>query len=116
MIKLLDLLHMTQAFSTLRILAPGPIAAFIEAFEFLAGIFLIVGLFSRIAALGLVIDMTAACILADRAALFSLLSDPRKFSSVDLFIFLFVGLLILIFGPGKISVDALWGRSYATTS
>jgi putative oxidoreductase len=111
MIKLLDLAHMTQAFASLGVWAPGPTATFVGAFEFVGGILLVVGLLTRIIALGLVIDMTAAYLVADRDAFLSFLSDPHRFSSVDPFIFFFIGLLILIFGPGKISVDAFWGRS-----
>jgi len=38
-----------------------------------------------------------------------LFSDPGKFYAADLFTFLFASLLILVFGPGKISLDALIG-------
>ena len=53
-------------------------------------------------------------ITADRAALFSIFSDPGKFYASDAYTFLFASVLILIFGPGKISVDYaigyLWRR------
>jgi putative oxidoreductase len=105
-IKLSDLADMTREFAALGVWVPGPTATFVGTFEFLSGILLAVGLFSRITALGLVIDMTAAYLLADRDAFFSLFSDPHKFSSAYPFIFFFIGLLILIFGPGKISIDS----------
>ena len=79
---------------------------------------LIVGLGSRLVALPLVIDMIVAYITADREALFSIVSSPDKFMAAAPFTFLVASLIILIFGPGKASVDALlagrlWGRRIA---
>lgn len=105
--KLHNLANVTQFFASLGLPAPGPTATFVATFEFVGGILLAVGFLSRIAALGLVIDMTTAYIVADRAAFLSFFSDPNKFAAADPFVFFFVGLLILIFGPGKISIDAL---------
>jgi putative oxidoreductase len=108
--KLHNLAHVTEFFASLGLPAPGATATFVSAFEFVGGVLLAVGLLSRIAALGLVIDMTTAYITADREAFLSFFTDPGKFYSADPFIFLFVGLLILILGPGKLSVDALVQR------
>ena len=99
-----------RLFASLGLPAPGTTATFVATFEFVGGVLLAVGLLSRIAALGLVIDMTTAYITADREAFLSFFADPGKFYSADPFIFLFVGLLILILGPGKLSVDALVQR------
>jgi putative oxidoreductase len=104
--KLHNLGNVTQFFGSLGLPAPGATATFVASFEFAGGILLAVGLLSRIAALGLVIDMTTAYIVADRQAFLSFFSDPNKFAAADPFVFFFVGLLILILGPGKISVDA----------
>ncbi|MFZ0522237.1 MAG: DoxX family protein [Candidatus Acidiferrales bacterium] len=108
--KLHNLGHVTEFFASLGLPAPGPTATFVATFEFVGGVLLAVGLLSRLAALGLVIDMTTAYITADREAFLSFFADPGKFYSADPFIFLFVGLLILILGPGKLSVDALVQR------
>ncbi len=108
--KLHNLPHVTEFFASLGLPAPAFTAAFVSSFEFLAGILLALGLLSRIAALGLVIDMTMAYLTADRESFLAFFSNPGKFSGADPFIFLFVGLLILIFGPGKISLDALFAR------
>jgi putative oxidoreductase len=105
--KLHNLAHVTEFFASLNLPAPGPTATFVATFEFLGGILLAIGLFSRIAALGFVIDMTTAYITADREAFLSFFADPGKFYNADPFVFLLVGLLILIFGPGKVSVDTL---------
>jgi putative oxidoreductase len=103
----------SEFFASLSLPAPGPTATFVASFEFVGGILLAIGLLSRIAALGLVIDMTTAYITADREAFLSFFADPGKFYNADPFIFLLVGLLILIFGPGKVSVDTLVQRFVA---
>ena len=108
--KLHNLAHVTQFFASLGLPAPGPTAAFVSTFEFVAGIFLALGLLSRITALGMVIDMSMAYGIADRESLLAFFSDPGKFYNADPFIFLFVGLLVLIFGPGKLSLDTLLRR------
>jgi putative oxidoreductase len=108
--KLHNLPHVTQFFASLGLPAPAFTAAFVSGFEFTAGILLAVGLLSRIAALGLVIDMTMAYLLGDRDSFLAFFSNPGKFYGADPFIFLFVGLIILIFGPGKLSLDTLLKR------
>ena len=109
--KLHNLSHVTEFFASLGLPAPGATATFVATFEFVGGILLAIGLLSRIAALGFVIDMFMAYVTADREALASFFSDPGKFYNADPFIFFFVGLIILIFGPGNIAVDALIERA-----
>lgn len=109
--KLHNLPHVTEFFSSLGLPAPGPTAAFVSSFEFVCGILLALGLLSRIAALGLTIDMLTAYWTADHEALLAFISNPDKFQNAASFIYLFVGLLILIFGPGKFALDTLLKRS-----
>jgi putative oxidoreductase len=109
--KLHSLPHVTEFFASLGLPAPGFTATFVATFEFVGGILLALGLLSRITALGIVIDMFMAYWTADRASLLSFFSDPGKFSDAAPFIFLFVGLIILIFGPGKLSLDTLIDRT-----
>jgi uncharacterized membrane protein YphA (DoxX/SURF4 family) len=100
-------------FTSLGIPLPAFNAYFVSSLEFVGGALLFLGLGSRIIALPLTIDMLVAYITADREALFSIFSDPGKFYASDAY-FLFASVLILIFGPGKISVDYaigyLWRR------
>jgi len=105
--KLHNLSHVTEFFASLGLPAPHATATFVSSFEFICGILLALGLLSRIAALGLTIDMFTAYWTADHAALLAFISDPDKFQNAASFIYLFVGLLILIFGAGKISLDHL---------
>jgi putative oxidoreductase len=106
-------LHDTQKvigfFTQLGIPAPALNAYFVSALEFGGALLLILGLGSRLIALPLVIDMIVAYITADREALFSIFSDPDKFTAAAPYTFLVASLIVLIFGPGKASVDALIG-------
>jgi putative oxidoreductase len=110
--KLHNLTHVTEFFSSLGLPAPGFTAAFVSSVEFIGGILLAVGLFSRFVGLVLTIDMLMAYITADRQALFSIFSNPDKFTAADPYTILFAALIILIFGPGKISLDTLLLRRY----
>jgi putative oxidoreductase len=113
--KLHNLPHVTEFFSSLGLPAPGFTATFVSSFEFVCGILLALGLLSRIAALGLTIDMFTAYWTADHEALLAFVSNPDKFQNAASFIYLFVGLLILIFGAGKISLDHLLARTVRKT-
>jgi putative oxidoreductase len=53
--------------------------------------------------------MLVAYITADREALFSIFPDPGKFYAADLYTFFFTALLVLVFGPGKISMASALG-------
>jgi putative oxidoreductase len=108
--KLHNIPRVTEFFASLGLPAPGPTAIFVSSTELVVGILLAVGLASRIAAFALTVDMTVAYITADRVALLSFLSDPGKFYNADPYTFLFAALLILIFGPGKLSADTLLER------
>jgi len=104
--KLHDLDKVTSYFTDLGIPLPHANAIFVSGLEFLGGFLLILGLASRPTALLLTIDMIVAFILGDREALGSIFSDPDKFYAAAPYTFLFASLIVLIFGPGKVSVDA----------
>jgi len=91
----------------------GLSAPFIVGLEFLGGILIMLGLGSRLIALLLTCDMLVAFIAADREALFSIFSDPDNFCAATPYTFLIAFLIVLIFGPGRLSLDALptkhWG-------
>ena len=108
--KLHRLDQVTQFFTSLGIPAAGLNAGFISGLELVGGVLLAVGLATRPVALLFVGDMLVAYITADRAAFFSVFSDPDKFVGAAPFAFLCASLLILIFGPGRFSLDALAGR------
>jgi len=105
--KLTDIEKVIRFFTDLGIPAPALNAYFVSALEFGGGVLLILGLGSRLIALPLVIDMIVAYITADREALFSILSNPDKFTAAAPYTFLVASLIVLIFGPGRFSLDAL---------
>src|SRR4029077_6052517 len=108
--KLHDIGKVIGFFTDLRIPAPGLNAYFVSALEFGGGLLLGFGLGSRLLALLLAVDMIVAYIMADREALFSIISNPDKFTSAAPYTFLFASLLVLIFGPGRFSLDTLLTR------
>ncbi len=110
--KLHNLGRVAGFFSSLGLPAPGFTATFVSSIEFVGGLLLVIGLFSRFFGLVIAIDMLMAYIMADREALFSFLSDPGKFYVADPYTFLFAALLILIFGPGKYALDSYLLRRY----
>jgi putative oxidoreductase len=106
--KLHSLDKVTDFFTSLNLPAPHATAVFVSGFEFTAGILLALGLLSRITALGIFIDMLVAYLTADHDSFVLFFSDPDKFTGAAPFLYFFVALLILIFGPGFISLDTLF--------
>jgi putative oxidoreductase len=107
--KLHHLDKVTDFFTSLNLPMPAQTALAISCLEFFGGIFLAIGLVSRLTALVLTINMLMAYITADREALFSIFSDPDKFYAATPYTFLIASLLILIFGPGRLALDSLLG-------
>jgi len=108
--KLHNLEKVTEFFTSLNLPMPAQMAVAISCLEFFGGIFLSIGLLSRMTALVLTINMIMAYVTADREALFSFFSEPDKFSAAAPYVFLIASLIILIFGPGRICVDTLLRR------
>ena len=104
--KLHYLSNVGEYFATLGLPVPAQMAVFIACVEFFGGIFLALGLSSRVTALVLTVNLTMAYVIGDREALFSFFSDPDKFTAAAPFAFLMVALIVLIFGAGRISADA----------
>lgn len=103
--KLHHLSNVGDYFATLGLPMPAQMAVFIACVEFFGGIFLGLGLASRITGLVLTVNLTMAYVIGDREALLSFFSDPDKFIAAAPFAFLIVSLIVLIFGAGKISAD-----------
>lgn len=108
--KLHNLSQIAGFFTSLNLPFPAFTAAFVAWVEFLGGILLILGLFSRLTGLVLSINMFVAYWTADHEALKSIFSDPGKFYVADPYTFLFASLMVLIFGAGVFSVDWLVGK------
>jgi putative oxidoreductase len=107
--KLTHLDRVTQFFTTLGLPAPGMTALMIAQVEFAGGIFLVLGLGSRLISLALFINMTMAYLSVsdDRVNFSHILSKPDDFYGATPFTYWFAALLILIFGPGFFAADTL---------
>ena len=103
--KLHHLSNVGEYFATLGLPMPAQMAVFISCVELFGGIFLALGLASRITGLVLSVNLTMAYVIGDREALLSFFSDPDKFIAAAPFAFLMVALMVLIFGAGRISAD-----------
>lgn len=105
--KLHNLGKVTDFFTSLNLPAPAFTATAISTLELVGGILLFLGVAARLIAIPLTINMLMAYITADREALFSVLSDPDKFYAAAPYTFLIASLIVLIFGPGRFSIDKL---------
>ena len=108
--------EVTGFFTQLGIPLPGAAAVFIAVLEFAGGLLFAAGLGSRLIALLFVGDMTAAYILADRGAVASIFQDPDKFYAAAPYTFLVAALIVLIFGPGRFSLDAVLAKRFAANA
>jgi putative oxidoreductase len=105
--KLHNIARITGFFASLNIPFPSLSAHFIAGLELVGGILLILGLGSRLISLLLTANMLTAYWTADREALASIFSDPGKFYVADPYTFLFASLMVLVFGAGLFSLDAV---------
>jgi putative oxidoreductase len=112
--KLHHLDKVTEFFTSLNLPMPAQTAVAISCLEFFGGIFLAIGLLSRLTSLALTINLIVAYITADREALFSVFSDPDKFYAAAPYTFLVASVIVLLFGPGKFAVDTALNRWFPT--
>ncbi len=110
--KLSNIQRVIGFFKSLGIPAPHINAYFVSSLECFGGLLLIVGLASRPIALMVTISMCVAYVSADLEAVASIFSDPDKFVKADPFPFLMAALIVLVFGPGLISIDAFLQRVF----
>jgi putative oxidoreductase len=108
--KLSNIAKVIEFFTGLGIPAPAANAYFVSSLECFGGLLLIIGLASRPIALMVVISMCVAYLTGDFEAVKSIFSDPDKFVKADPFPFLLTALIVLAFGPGLLSIDALLKR------
>ena len=111
--KLHSIPRVTDFFASLNIPFPHANAVLVSNLEFFGGILLILGLASKFTGLLLTGNMLVAYVTADREALSSVFSDPGKFYVADPYTFLFASLIVLIFGAGVFSLDAVIKRMAA---
>jgi len=105
--KLMNLDKTTAYFTDLHLPLPKLNAIAAGSVECLGGLFLLVGLGSRLVSVPLIFTMIVAYATGDSEALHGIFRDPDKFTEAAPFLFLFASLIIFLFGPGKLSLDAL---------
>ena len=89
--KLSNIDRFIMFFRSLGLPFPEYLLPVVGSLELVGGFLLILGLFSRLIALPLTVNMLMAYLLANREAFVSLFSDPSKFYSADPYTFLFAG-------------------------
>jgi putative oxidoreductase len=108
--KLTHLDRTAGYFESLNLPLPKVNAIMAGGTECVGGALLALGLFARPAAVPLIFTMLVAYWTADREALNAIVSDTDKFVTAAPFLFLLAALIVLVFGPGKLSLDALLGK------
>jgi putative oxidoreductase len=94
----------------LHIPMPVANAYFVASLECFGGLLLLVGLASRLICIPLVINFIVAYLTADIEAVKGFFKDQDAFTNAAPFLYLLTSLIILAFGPGLFSIDALIAR------
>ena len=110
--KLMDVSKPAQYFASLGIPFPHFQAILVGCTECFGGLLLLAGLASRLISVQLAIVLTVAYLTADIDRVRAILSDPDKFVTADEFLFLFAVVIVFVFGPGALSLDALIGKYF----
>ena len=108
--KLRHLDKTAEFFASIDIPLPKLNALAAGATEFLGGLLLALGLFARPATVPLIFTMIVAYATADGEALRAIFSEPDGFVTAAPFLFLLASLVVLAFGPGRLSLDAWFSR------
>jgi putative oxidoreductase len=85
--------------------------------EMIGGLVMLFGIFSRLAAVPLTFNFIVAYLTASRDTIVHLLRGPDRLGAIDdftgdaAFFFLVAALIVLAFGPGKVSIDYVLSRT-----
>lgn len=104
--KLHNLDRVASFFAELGIPAPGLQAPFVATVEFVGGLAVLLGFFTRIVSIPLICTMIVAIITAKRADLGGI-SDLFGFIE---YLYIVILAWLAVEGPGKISIDHFWCR------
>jgi putative oxidoreductase len=112
--KLMDIPTFTERFAGWNIPMPHLNVILAGSTECFGGLLLLLGLGSRVITIPLIFTMCIAFATAESEALHAIFSQPDKFVSAAPFEFLLAAVIVLVFGPGKFSLDYVIGRTYFT--
>ncbi|MBS0628787.1 MAG: DoxX family protein [Verrucomicrobia bacterium] len=109
--KFLNYRDIVDAFQSWGIMYPKYAVGVIGGLEFVFGVFLIFGLFTRFSALVLFLVMVGAFFTADKDALMGLVQhfDYMPVLNSTPFPFALAMVILFAFGPGKIALDYVRG-------
>jgi putative oxidoreductase len=108
--KLTHLDKTASFFASLHIPMPKVNAIMAGGTECFGGLLLLLGLGSRVITVPLICTMTVAYLTADTGAVKNIFNNPDAFVSAAEFQFLLTAIIVLIFGPGVFSLDAIIAR------
>ncbi|MBS0657038.1 MAG: DoxX family protein [Verrucomicrobia bacterium] len=101
-----------EFFRGLGLPLPGLNAWLAAGVECFGGLLLLFGLASRPTALALAFTMVVAFVTADLEVVQNVFREPDKFVSAAPFLFLLASVLVLVFGPGRVSLDHLLAQRF----
>jgi putative oxidoreductase len=107
--KFTHLARVADFFGTIHLPAPYATALLVSMIELIGGIFLALGLASRLTSLVLFVNMTVAYLAVpdDRVNFSHILSNPGDFYNATPFTYWFAALIVLVFGAGFFAVDTV---------
>ena len=108
--KIQNLDRTTAFFTDLGIPFPGANAIFISSLEFIGGICLMLGLGTRVISLLLSSTMIVALLTADKANFIG--KFPAELTDVSPVVLLLFLIWMVLYGPGRVSLDWLLARSF----
>jgi len=112
-----DIPKVVDFFTGIGIPFPQLNAYLVATTELGGGILLMLGLFSRLVPIPLIVSMCVAYLTTEQDALHELVAgNPDPFFSAAPFLFLFASLLVLVFGPGRLSLDSFLAKRFGTTA
>ena len=108
--KFTNLERTTDYFASLHLPLPKLNAMLAASTEVVFGLLFLAGLGGRVVPVPLIGLLVVAYVTSEQAALHAFFSDPDKFLTADPFLFLFAVVIVFVFGPGKLSLDALLAK------
>lgn len=108
--KIQNISQFSDTLLTLHIPYPETMAWATALSELVFGFFLAIGFLSRLSSIPVIIIMAVAYGTAHVESIYNITKDPMEFFRQPPFLFLLTSLLVLAFGPGIFSLDAILDR------
>jgi len=105
--KLGDIDSIASFFGSLNIPFPQFNAYLASITETVGGLFLLLGLLSRLVTLPLIVTMIVALLTAHYDVTSMIFDDPVSVTNLPPFTFLMASLIVFVFGPGLFSMDRI---------